>query len=75
MLILSRKLKESIRIGDNIEIKVLEIIGDQVKLGIDAPKAIDIHRSEVYMQIQMENNEAANLPAHVLSTLPGKDVK
>lgn len=48
MLILTRKLNESIIIGDNIEITITAIEGDQVKLGIKAPKQIDVHRKEIY---------------------------
>jgi carbon storage regulator len=59
MLVLTRKLKEAIQIGDDIEITVLAISGDQVKLGINAPKHIEIHRKEVYLAIQKENNEAS----------------
>ena len=46
-------------IGNNIEITVLEVKGDQVKLGINAPKSIPIHRKEIYVQIQESNKEAA----------------
>ncbi|ARK32094.1 carbon storage regulator CsrA [Halalkalibacter krulwichiae] len=59
MLVLSRKLKQSIQIAGDIEIKILAIEGDQVKLGIDAPKHVEIHRKEVYLAIQEENHEAA----------------
>jgi len=59
MLALSRKVNESIMIGNNIEITVLEVKGDQVKLGINAPKLIPIHRKEIYVQIQESNKEAA----------------
>jgi carbon storage regulator len=59
MLVLTRKLKEAIQIGDDIEITVLAIHGDQVKLGINAPKHIEIHRKEVYLAIQKENSEAS----------------
>jgi carbon storage regulator len=58
MLVLTRKLKEAIQIGDDIEIKILSVDGDQIKIGIDAPKNIEIHRKEVYLAIQQENNEA-----------------
>lgn len=59
MLILTRKLNESITIGDSIEISVIEIKGDQVKLGINAPREIKVYRNEVYLAIQQENREAA----------------
>ncbi|WP_430510016.1 carbon storage regulator CsrA [Gottfriedia solisilvae] len=59
MLILTRKLKEAIMIGDDIEISIASIEGDQVKLAISAPKHIDIHRKEIYLSIQQENKEAA----------------
>ena len=58
MLALSRKKNEAIVINNNIEITVLDIRGDQIKLGITAPKEILIYRKEVYMQIQNENKEA-----------------
>lgn len=59
MLILTRKLKEAIMIGDDIEISIASIEGDQVKLAISAPKHIDIHRKEIYLSIKKENEEAA----------------
>lgn len=59
MLVLTRKRDESIIIGDNIKITVVEIRGDQVKLGIDAPRSIPVHREEVYKEIQEENRRAA----------------
>ena len=59
MLILSRKLNESIMIGDSIEISVVEIKGDQVKIGIQAPNSVKVYRKEVYTAIQEENKLAA----------------
>lgn len=59
MLVLTRKLNESIVIGDNIEVAVLAVEGDQVKLGISAPREITVHRREVYEQIKRANEEAA----------------
>ena len=61
MLVLSRKTKETIKIGDDVEISVLSVEGDQVRIGINAPKSIDVHRGEVYKAIQLENSEAANV--------------
>ncbi len=59
MLILARKLNESIMIGDKVEISIIDIKGDQVKLGIQAPKNVKIYRQEVYQAIQAENRAAA----------------
>ena len=59
MLALTRKKEESIIIGDNIEVKVLEIEGDRVRLGIEAPREVTIHRQEIYLQIQEENKAAS----------------
>ena len=61
MLALSRKKNEAIVINNNIEITILDVRGDQVKVGIAAPKEIPIYRKEVYLQIQQENAEATNL--------------
>lgn len=60
MLALSRKKGEALIINNNIEITVLEIKGEQVKLGISAPKEVPVYRKEVYMQIQDSNKEAVN---------------
>jgi carbon storage regulator len=62
MLVLSRKLNQSIMIGDNVRIVVVSVDRDQVKLGIDAPREIPVHRSEVFEEIQRTNREAAGLP-------------
>ena len=61
MLALSRKRSEALIINNNIEITVLEIKGEQVKLGISAPKDVPVYRKEVYAQIQEANKEAANM--------------
>lgn len=58
MLALSRKVNESLMIGNDIEITILEIKGDQVKVGISAPKSVPIYRKEIYIQIQESNKEA-----------------
>ncbi|HOF39814.1 MAG TPA: carbon storage regulator CsrA [Candidatus Hydrogenedentes bacterium] len=59
MLVLTRKEDESIMIGDDIEVKVLDLKESQVKLGIVAPKSVAVHRREVYLAIQSENTQAA----------------
>lgn len=59
MLVLTRKIGESIKIGTDIEITVLTVKGDQIKLGIEAPKHVEIHRKEVYLTIQEENQSAS----------------
>ena len=58
MLILRRKTGESVTIGDNIRLTVLDIQGKQIKLGIEAPKSIVIHREEIYKKIVDQNKEA-----------------
>ena len=63
MLALSRKINESIMIGHDIEITVLEIKGEQVKLGINAPKSVPLYRKEIYVQIQEANKEAVSADA------------
>jgi len=59
MLVLTRKLNESIMVGDDVKITIVDIKGDQVKLGITAPKQVAVHREEVYQEIQKENQLAA----------------
>ncbi|MCM1327506.1 MAG: carbon storage regulator CsrA [Bacteroidales bacterium] len=61
MLALSRKKNEAIIINNNIEVSILEVKGDQVKIGITAPKEIPVYRKEVYLQIQEANKEAADV--------------
>ncbi|GGE84905.1 carbon storage regulator CsrA [Priestia taiwanensis] len=69
MLVLTRKIKEAIMIGDDIEISVAAIEGDQVKLAISAPKHIDIHRKEIYLSIRDENKQAVNTPDSFINFL------
>lgn len=69
MLILSRKLNERIMIGDQIEIFIVDIKGEQVKIGIQAPKNVKVYRQEVYRAIQQENIEAAKARPSQLPTL------
>lgn len=61
MLALSRKKNEALIVNNNIEITVLEIKGEQVKLGISAPKEVPVYRKEVYVQIQEANQEAIDI--------------
>ena len=58
MLALTRKKGESLVVNNNIEITVLEIRGDQIKIGISAPKNVPVYRKEVYLQIQKENESS-----------------
>lgn len=61
MLVLTRKVNQSIVIGDGIEIVVLEVRGEQVRIGIKAPKEVAVHRKEVFDQIQAENEAAQSV--------------
>jgi carbon storage regulator len=72
MLVLTRKTGEAIQIGEDIEISVVSVKGDQVKLGINAPKNVEIHRKEIYLTIQDENAEASKGIDNLLNILPKK---
>ncbi len=63
MLVLTRKVDESIMIGDTIELKVLGVDGGSVKLGIQAPREVPVHRKEIYEEIRRENLAATRAPA------------
>lgn len=69
MLVLSRQKDETIIIGDDIEVTVVDIRGDKVRLGINAPKSVTVHRKEVYEQIKRENREAAQVKPEDLAGL------
>lgn len=69
MLVLSRQRDESIMIGDNIVITIVDIRGDKVRLGINAPTEIPVHRQEVYEAIQRENLRSAQLDPKDVQTL------
>jgi carbon storage regulator len=69
MLVLTRKLSESIRINDNIVIKVVELDSRHVKLGIEAPRNISINREEIYERIQKENQAASSAAESGLSNI------
>ncbi|MBI1331586.1 MAG: carbon storage regulator CsrA [Armatimonadetes bacterium] len=61
MLVLTRKVNQTIIIGDNVEVVVLEVRGEQVRLGIRAPRDVSVHRKEIYEQIAEENRGAADV--------------
>ncbi|TXJ46489.1 carbon storage regulator CsrA [Brachyspira pilosicoli] len=69
MLVLSRKINQSIVIGDNIEIMLVDIRGDQIKLGINAPRDVKIFRKEVYEEIESQNLEASKTNPEQLNIL------
>ncbi len=61
MLVLARRLNQSIIIGNDIEVVIVDIKGDQVKIGIKAPKNVSVHRAEIHQEIQAENIQAKNV--------------
>ena len=69
MLVLTRKLGEGIVIGDGIRVTVMDIRGKQVKLAIDAPKEVTVHREEIYQRIVEENREAVSADSTRLSDI------
>lgn len=69
MLVLSRKIGESIMIGEGIEVKVISVDGDQVKLGIEAPRHIKVHRQEIFEAIQAENKAALEVTEQLINQL------
>lgn len=76
MLVLSRKKGQSIMLGDNIELTIIEIQGDQVRIGINAPKSVQVYRKELFLEIQEENKKAAGSNKLELeSLLKLKDIK
>ncbi len=60
MLVVTRKSGQSLMIGDNIEVKVLSVAGEKIRIGIQAPKEITVHRSEVYQEIVRQNRLATH---------------
>jgi carbon storage regulator len=71
MLVLTRKLEESVMIGDEIEVRVLGIHGDQVRLGFTAPRKVPVFRKEVFEAIQEENRQAAHSDKGGLDAIAG----
>jgi len=70
MLVLSRHRDESIMIGDDVVVTIVDIRGDKVRLGINAPQDIPVHRQEVYEAIQRENRRASQLPPSQTQGMP-----
>lgn len=70
MLVLSRQRDESIIIGDNVVVTIVDVRGDKVRLGIEAPIEIPVHRQEVYEAIQRENRQAAEMKPEDAQQLP-----
>ena len=62
MLVLTRKSNQSIMIGDDIEISVLAVMGEKVRIGIEAPRSVPVFRREVYVEIQEEGDESGDRP-------------
>ena len=71
MLVLTRRANQSIMIGHKIVVTVLEVRGDQVRLGIKAPRSIDVHREEIFAQLQQANRDAVQAPKQALDSLDG----
>ena len=73
MLILSRKIGQSLVIGEKIVVRILEVSGDNVKIGVEAPRDIPVHRQEIFEAIKEENQAAALVKSSVSSDLPKKE--
>lgn len=73
MLVLSRRPNETIKIGDDIELKIIEVKGDVVRIGIEAPKSVDILRGELIQSISETNSEAITVDLNVFNQLMKKD--
>ena len=74
MLVLSRRENESVMVGEDIEITVVSVEGDKVKLGIKAPREIQVHRKEVYERIAQENIQAAKISTGAIKALKEKKI-
>lgn len=69
VLILSRKIDQKIRIGDDIILTIIDVKGDQVKIGVEAPANVKVYRQEVFSAIQSENTAANDIPVELLNKL------
>lgn len=72
MLVLTRKANQSIMIGDSIEVSVLSVLGEKVRLGIQAPRDVPVFRKEVFLEIQAQNVEAADSTVDALNEALGR---
>ena len=75
MLVLTRKRNQSIMVNDNIELTIIDIQGDQVRVGINAPKDVKVFRKEVYVEMTQENKAASNVTMDALSILKNAIMK
>ena len=75
MLVLTRKRNQSIMVNDNIELTIIDIQGDQVRVGINAPKDVKIFRKEVYVEMKEANQKASNVTMDALSILKNAIIK
>jgi carbon storage regulator len=75
MLVLSRQRDESIIIGDNVIVTIVDVRGDKVRLGIEAPREVSVHRREVYEAIQRENQQAAQIRLEEARRISPRDAK
>lgn len=73
MLVLTRKKGQSIVIGDNIEITLIDVQGDQVRIGIEAPRDVPVHRKEIFLEIQEENRKAIQAKPEALKNFFKKE--
>src|ERR1700722_15041184 len=73
MLVLTRQRDDSIMIGEEIEVKIVDIRGDKVRLGITAPRKVAVHRKEIYEQIRQANEEAARVQPEDLLNIPAPE--
>ncbi len=69
MLILTRRVGESVVIGDDVVVTVVEVRGDSVRIGIDAPRSVDVHREEIYRELRSANERAASPEAEAVDAL------
>lgn len=73
MLVLSRKPGQSIVIGNDVVVTVVEFRGDQVRLGVQAPRSVQVYREEIYAEVSRQNRAAAGIDVGDIADLPGRD--